>query len=312
MAYVYAKIDSPLLTHDHDITNQQLSSGTNALPVLATRFNDACSMNRHDTVFNADDTLSSSSFSTSFSYGDAGLLSVSSSMTSTASTNSSYDELPTRPSSSQGWTFEGAWSVGVPEPVQARHADADVDLTGDPGEAKLCNSPFLIAQYVALQLRADSTDDFSPLPQTQGTPGFRFTPKIQNRRASGSYTDLIDALGLRTPRMPSRRATFPAYTSPRFTAPVVHPTIMITAPSSETQTSPVVEDDKLLTTYYSPRLPLDEEATPLVPPMHQFQEEYDPEDDICLSQVQRNLKEASRAEQLSKGSKRRYMGLFWI
>ena len=120
----------------HDITTQA-ASGTRSSDL-------ACSMEdaneRRSTMTGSDyDDDEYSSFCSS------GSLSTSTSLTSLSSSSSS-EEIPTRPSSSQGWNFDGAWDVGelnhTPKPRSlAPHGVYLNDVYGDPAQHGLTDSP---------------------------------------------------------------------------------------------------------------------------------------------------------------------------
>ena len=113
----------------------------------------------HDITTQAAGTQSSNYFSfqgdgdepasTMITYDDDdfssfGTLSTSASLTSLSS--SSSDEIPTRPSSGQGWSFDGAWSIGDPiyTPKSQNQMPPGVhvnDSYGDPAERDLIDRP---------------------------------------------------------------------------------------------------------------------------------------------------------------------------
>jgi hypothetical protein len=119
----------------HDITTQA-ASGTRSsdLPCSMEDANE-----RRSTMTGSDyDDDEYSSFC-------SGSLSTSTSLTSLSSSSSS-EGIPTRPSSSQGWNFDGAWDVGEPNhtpkpPSLAPHGVYVNDVYGDPAERGLTDSP---------------------------------------------------------------------------------------------------------------------------------------------------------------------------
>ncbi|KIM27830.1 hypothetical protein M408DRAFT_329770 [Serendipita vermifera MAFF 305830] len=269
--------------------------------------------------------------STTISYDDyddeslctSGTLSASTSLTSLSSTSS--DEIPTRPSSSQGWSFDGAWSVGEPTYTPKYHSDVlpDVhfnDTYGDPAEQGLIESPFLIAQYVACQLRASIEEDLRPSTPDMQTPVL--TPKLPtlglNSPGTGRYGDLIQALNLLSPYPPTMNASRAHYpnSTPSPLLPTI-PTIMVTAPSSE-QATPMTGNLQFeealgpLTLHYSPRPRgwLEQRAQMPVGPREETGDgfdsddsQYDDEDDddVALSHVKRSLQEARHPKLGLKG-----------
>jgi hypothetical protein len=133
MASFDSSFDSMSLLHD--ITTQA-ASGTRSSD-LPCNMEDANERKSTMTGSDYDDD--------EYSFCSSGSLSTSTSLTSLSSSSSS-EGIPTRPSSSQGWNFDGAWDVGEPNhtPKPRSLAPHDVyvnDVYGDPAERGLTDSP---------------------------------------------------------------------------------------------------------------------------------------------------------------------------
>jgi len=120
----------------HDITTQA-ASGTRSSD-LPCNMEDANERRSTMTGFDYDDD-------DEYSFCSSGSLSTSTSLTSLSSSSSS-EGIPTRPSSGQGWNFDGAWDVGELNhaPKSRSLAPHDVcvnDIDGDPAERGLTDSP---------------------------------------------------------------------------------------------------------------------------------------------------------------------------
>jgi len=293
----------------HDITTQA-ASGTRSSD-LACNVEDA--NERRFTMTDSDyDDDEYSSFCSS------GSLSASTSLTSLSSSSSS-EGIPTRPSSSQGWNFDGAWDVGelnhTPKPRSLAPHDVYLnDVHADPAERGLTDSPFLIAQYVARQLRAGIEEDFIPWSPDPQTPPQ--TPRISTPPLKGpptrQYTNLLKALELNSPcisamKLPGTPSN-PSFRSMVSPLPSL-PTIMITAPSTE-QATPMICNGNIgdaidfLTLQYLPRIyasPEQRHSTSLGWVARESDEGsdgggyYDEDDeDLVLSHVKKTLQAARR------------------
>lgn len=134
MALFHYSFDSMSVLHD--ITTQA-AAGTRSSNIF----------------FNMEDANEHRSTMAGSDYGDdghaslcsSGSLSTSTSLTSVSSSSCS-EGIPTRPSSGQGWNFDGAWDVGepnhTPKPQIPVPNDVHIsDVYGDPTERGLTDSP---------------------------------------------------------------------------------------------------------------------------------------------------------------------------
>ncbi|PVF92569.1 hypothetical protein CPB86DRAFT_877782 [Serendipita vermifera] len=308
-------LDSPsVLRHEHDITTQ----------VLATTSAQYELDHSHSTVtraINGDNDhsghtqpppMNEGSIAMSMSFATANPTSLCTSASSSSSGSSSdSDAIPTRPSSPQGWTYHGDWSVG--EPLLITRSDSQPIHTGELER----DDPTHDVQQLLDRLSVPRWVFPTTFPYPEPTP----QKDLRTNLDMMPRADWVFPPGVKQPTPTISNARHVRWHSDQdkdhaciFCPKPFLPMILVTAPSSSppsVYSCPTDEEEagNSLTIHFSPRSgkPIESIEMEVLNSSYSSQQkdsrmDHDDEENVALSTVKRNLQQLRRPTLESKSN----------